>query len=226
MIKACGIRQCFLKYSRLIEKNLISNGWFTTACRYLTCSPNLIYANTRKTRTSRRFETAKKRAFSGAMTTVIAFPFTGGPSHSTKSNTSLNKWKTSDFPNPVGKTPNTSSAFLNTRLFQLFHSAELSSWNRCLCQLFSTQNPKLCQKVIPFWIWLVEHALWSLYSQILATVNVEFPRAFEAWSPRRGLGSRTQITRQHLPKFPAEQPEWLQFHSKTERRTWKETTFK
>ena len=35
----------------------------------------------------------------------------------------------------------------------------------------------------PFPIWLVEHALWSLYSQILATINVEFPRAFEElWS--------------------------------------------
>ena len=45
-----------------------------------------------------------------------------------------NKWKTSDFPNPVGKTPNTSSAFLNTWLFRLFPSAELSSWNRCLWQ--------------------------------------------------------------------------------------------
>ena len=44
----------------------------------------------------------QKRAFNGAMTTVIAFPFTGCPSHSTKSNRSLNKWKTSDFPNPVG----------------------------------------------------------------------------------------------------------------------------
>ena len=104
------------------DREELSLEWLiTTACCYLTCNPNLIYAaNTRKTRTSRRFETAKKRAFSGVMTIVIAFPFKGGPSHSAKSNTSVNKWKTSDFPNPVGKTPNTSSDFLTRDCFNYF----------------------------------------------------------------------------------------------------------
>ena len=77
------------------REELSSELLITTACRYLTCNPNFIYANTRKTRTGQRFETAKQRAFSGAVTAVIAFPFTGGPSHSTKSNTTNGKRVTS-----------------------------------------------------------------------------------------------------------------------------------
>ena len=53
----------------------------------------------------------------------------------------------------------------------------------------------------PFRIWLVEHALWSLFRQ-----NVEFPRAFEARSPRRGLGSRMQKqAKTHLDGITHEQ---------------------
>ena len=78
------------------------------------------------------------------------------------------------------KTPNTSSAFLNTRLFQLFPSGVLLSFQAEIAAFASFFSR----------IWLVGHSIWSLYSQILATINVEFPRAFEARSPRRGLGSR------------------------------------
>ena len=89
MIKAFGIRQYFLKYSRLIEKNLIWNGWLLPRVVILHVTQTWFMQIHGKHVRVEGLKWPKKGAFSGTMTTVIAFPFTGGPSHSTKSNTSL-----------------------------------------------------------------------------------------------------------------------------------------
>ena len=148
MIKAFGIRQCFLKYSRLIEKNLIWNCWLLPRVVILRVTQTSFMQIHGKHARVKGLKRPKKRAFSGAVTTVIAYPF--HRRSFTLYEVKHNKWKTSDFPNPVGKTPNTSSAFLNTRLFQLFPSGVLLSF-RAEIAVFASFSQRKTQSFDKKW---------------------------------------------------------------------------
>ena len=90
-----------------------------------------------------------------------------------KSNTSLNTWKTRDFPNLVGNIPITfflKQTKASTISFLLRLQLKMS-----LFLPLSKQNPKLYKTRPPFWFWQWDHCLGGPVSQILATRVQSFP---------------------------------------------------